>query len=110
MSWTKESPCFECHPSCCERFVLNGWSVEQVEKLVETYPFLRPIERDVRLVNGRETMVTVFECDRLGDDGSCINYPDNRPSFCEGAGVRSRPKPDCKLFEMVVLRNPDRCE
>ena len=110
MSKEGENLCFDCPKNCCERFSLYGRTEWQIEELLAQYPFLKLVDRKLELVGGRETMVPVFDCDRLLPDKSCEDYPDNRPDFCERTGRVNRPASVCKLHDVLVKNNPDRCE
>lgn len=96
----QENACQGCENNCCEDFKLY-WPREDIEKLQAQYPFFRVVGTDVGLVGGREKVYRIMKCDRLKDDGSCQDYPVNRPAFCENTGVKARPAIICKLHDLV---------
>jgi len=109
----QESPnwCQGCENNCCDHFVLENWSQEKIKTLIEKFPFLSVDEHwQGEDDSGRTVDVWIMECARLNPDGSCEGYPDNRPYFCDWAGVRYKPVSGCKLFEKTVMNNPDRSE
>ena len=103
--------CMGCKTNCCDHFILENWSSEKLESLIKKYDFLKVAEH-WQGEDGLGTVVDawVMECERLQDDGSCRDYPADRPYFCDWAGVRYKPASGCKLFEKTVAKNPDRSE
>ncbi len=103
--------CRGCETNCCDHFVLSNWPKWKIDELKEKYPFLSVYEQWVgENERGDEETAWVMECARLMEDGACRDYPDDRPYFCDWAGVRYPPVTGCKLFEKKVKNNPDRCE
>jgi len=103
---TEGNWCNGCETNCCDHFVLSNWPEWKIEELIKQFSFLKVYEH---WINEDETEHTwVMECARLKDDGSCENYPDNRPYFCDWAGKRYLPVAGCRLFEKLVKNNPDR--
>ena len=78
---------------------------------MEKYDFLTVYEHwQGEDKTGRMIDVWIIECSRFQADGLCLNYPGNRPYFCEWAGERYKPVAGCKLFENTVATNPDQSE
>ena len=99
----RENLCTGCANNCCDHFRLY-WPREEVAKLIETYPFLKVLGTDVGMVGNQERVYREMACERLGEDGSCRDYPDNRPPFCEKTGVESRPAVVCRFNDAYGKR------
>ena len=95
-----ENLCVGCEDNCCDQFKLF-WSMEEIESLIQKYPFLSVLGSDIGLFGKEEKVYRVMECSRLQDDGSCEDYPNNRPAFCENTGVKNRPATNCKFNDLV---------
>ncbi len=95
-----ENQCSGCENNCCKSFRLYRGE-EEILELIEMYPFFRVVNKGIALVGGHETAYRVLECDRLQEDGSCEDYPENRPPFCENTGVKTRPAVNCKLHDYL---------
>ena len=100
----KDNLCGGCENNCCKDFKLYR-SREEVTKLIEKYPFLRVVGTEVGMQGNQEKVYRVMECDRLQENGSCRDYPNDRPPFCEKTGVESRPAVNCKLNDLVKKEN-----
>jgi Fe-S-cluster containining protein len=102
----KENLCQGCENNCCKDFKLF-WSREEIERLIQEYPSFHVVESGVQLIGGRERVYRVMQCDRLNEDGSCRDYPHNRPSFCETTGIQTRPAIKCKLHDLRGKKQND---
>lgn len=102
MTETK-SFCGECENNCCIEFKLY-WTLSDIHKLVEEYPFFEIVETGVDLIGNREKVYRKMKCNRLLPDNTCDGYPENRPQFCSNTGVISRPALKCLLHDFITSR------
>ena len=107
----KTNWCEGCEKNCCDHFVLENWPEWKISSLVEKHPFLRIFEHWVgEDTLGEEVDVWIMECGRLKPDGSCEDYPDDRPYFCSWAGEKYPPFSGCGLYKWKMENSLDRCD
>lgn len=95
-----ENLCAGCENNCCDNFRLY-MPAEEIEELIKEYPFLSVVGKGLGFVGSREAVYRVMSCERLNEDGSCQDYPQNRPDFCGTTGVETRPAKNCRLNDAV---------
>lgn len=96
-----ENKCLGCVKSCCRDFKIaqQKHDPHAYRELLGRFPFIRVTGQELTLFNGREAVMSIHNCDRLQEDGSCKDYGVvERPQFCIDAGVKGAPHEGCLVF------------
>ena len=70
----EENLCENCENNCCVDFRINleVRSPEKYKRLLENYPFIKVVGRDLVRNGSKVEMMNVHRCERLDDDGNLL--------------------------------------
>lgn len=95
--------CEQCERNCCRDFSITTEITNPVllGDTLRRFSFIKRTGSKLALVNGKEMVVGVYNCDRFNvETGTCRDYDmQERPNFCKNAGNVNAPQNGCLLFK-----------